>query len=84
MATEARLDIDMQHLSDSCESAAPGGPESADPGGPEQEETGQPTRQGGGSLLAFAALLLLLLGGLALLIWVIQPFADQAGGCGGG
>jgi len=28
--------------------------------------------------------MLLLFGGLALLIWVLQPFADQVGGCGGG
>jgi len=76
MATETRLDIDMPHPPDSCESPAPDGRE--------QQETGQPTRPGGRSLLAFAALLLVLLGGLALLIWVIQPFADQVGGCGGG
>jgi hypothetical protein len=76
MVTEDRLDIDMPPPADGCESVAPGGRK--------QQEAGQPTGPGGSSLLAFAALLLLLLGGLALFIWVIQPFADQAGGCGGG
>ena len=45
---------------------------------------GPPAGPGSRSLLAFAALLLVLLGALALLIGVFQPFADQAGGCGGG
>ena len=49
-----------------------------------QQAEGQPAGPGGSSWLALATLALLLLGGLALLIWVFQPFADQLGGCGGG
>jgi hypothetical protein len=49
-----------------------------------QPHAGQPVGGGGGPSLVFVTLMLLLLGGLALLIWVIQPFADQVGGCGGG
>jgi hypothetical protein len=49
-----------------------------------QPAGGQPAGSGGSSRLAFATLAFLLLGGLALLIWVFQPFADQVGGCGGG
>ena len=76
MATDAHCDIDI--------SLAPGSRESPATDGREQQAMSQPPGRGGGSLLAFAALLLLLLGALALLILVFQPFADQAGGCGGG
>ena len=76
MTTEAQPDIDISPAPDSREFPAP-----PDRG---QHIMGQPARTGGRPFLAFAALMLLLLGGLALLIGVFQPFADQVGGCGGG
>jgi uncharacterized membrane protein YphA (DoxX/SURF4 family) len=76
MATEAQPDIDISPAPDSREFPASHGRG--------QQVIGQPTTAGGRPFLAFGALLLLLLGGLALLIGVLQPFADQVGGCGGG
>jgi hypothetical protein len=76
MATEAQLDIDISPGLDGCLSPTPGGSR--------QQAMGQPAGQAGSPLLAFAVLMVLLLGGLVLLIWVFQPFADQVGGCGGG
>jgi hypothetical protein len=76
MATEPQLDIDI--------SPGPDGSGSPPPDGCGQQAMGRPARQSGRPLLAFAALMLLLLGALALLIEILQPFADQVGGCGGG
>jgi len=75
MATEAQPDIDISPATDSREFPAPPGRG--------QQVIGHPARAGGRPFLAFAALMLLLLG-LALLFGVFQPFADQVGGCGGG
>lgn len=44
----------------------------------------QPRRRVRSRLLVAAALLLSLLGVLTFLMIVFQPFADAAGGCGGG
>jgi len=76
MTAEAQLDIHISSAPDGCASPTSGGHG--------QQAKGQPPERGGSSLLAFGGLLLLLLGGLALLIWLLQPFADQVGGCGGG
>jgi len=76
MATEAELDIDTSPAPDSCASPAPDGSR--------HQAMSHPAEQGSSALRAFAVLMLLLFGGLALLIWVLQPFADQVGGCGGG
>ena len=69
------MDFGISPAPDSCESPA------LDVG---EQVIGPPAGPASRSLLAFAALTLVLLGALALLIGVFQPFADQAGGCGGG
>jgi hypothetical protein len=58
------------------------GGEAPEPGEQAARPTAKPRR--GRALIATAALLLPLIGIAMLLVFVFQPFADAAGGCGGG